>query len=200
MNVRCAFCLILDLCSLIEERSAILSKDVTMQLYMTVWASDMIPLHMGKTETADSFWLRFVGNNLAPPSGSDDYIQSLGPLIPKQVRSLRSAHTKLCSSVLETIRKPSGSCPEAPSRSHPETICKDFDVILSKICQNLFVVLLKICMCVAINSCTAYAYGNRARYLIGMLTSELVDVLVRPLEQSCVLAIGRRLFTIEASN
>lgn len=142
MNVRCAFCLILDLCSLMEERSAILSKDVTMQLYMTVWASDMIPLHMGKTETADSFWLRFVGNTLAPPTGSDDYIQSLGPLIPKQVRSLRVSHTKFCSSVLETIRKPSGSCPEVPSRSHPETICKEFDVILPRFCQGF----VKICL------------------------------------------------------
>ena len=55
-------------------------------LYLTVWASDLIPLHMGKTATAHERFVRFVGNKLYPPSGPDDAVQAMGPLVPMQAR------------------------------------------------------------------------------------------------------------------
>lgn len=65
--------------------------------YVTVWASDLLPLHAGKTETAQSRWLRFVGNKLYPPSGSEELVQALGPLIPQEVRLLCRPSPPLCS-------------------------------------------------------------------------------------------------------
>jgi hypothetical protein len=39
-------------------------------IYLTVWASDLLPLHMGKTATAEDLYKRFVGTNLYPPTAS----------------------------------------------------------------------------------------------------------------------------------
>jgi hypothetical protein len=54
-------------------------------IYMTVWATDLIPLHMGKTESADAFWERNVGGKLYPPfKKSKDLVPELSPV---EVRS-----------------------------------------------------------------------------------------------------------------
>lgn len=63
-------------------------------VYFTVWASDLIPLHMGKTEVAgkngeilhkaDDFWDSHVGTKLNPPG---PYSKHLVPeLVPVEVR------------------------------------------------------------------------------------------------------------------
>ncbi|KAB2631199.1 hypothetical protein D8674_008718 [Pyrus ussuriensis x Pyrus communis] len=40
-------------------------------IYLTVWASPNISLHMGKTENADETWRKHVGIRLQPPIGAD---------------------------------------------------------------------------------------------------------------------------------
>ncbi|KAK7378103.1 hypothetical protein VNO80_03539 [Phaseolus coccineus] len=40
-------------------------------IYVTVWASSNVSLHMGKIENADEFWRKHVGIRLQPPIGND---------------------------------------------------------------------------------------------------------------------------------
>ena len=63
--------------------------------YLTVWASDLLPLHMGKTETAGELYDKFIGDKLFPPSAGSrgdeaatapGVTQALGELEPLQVR------------------------------------------------------------------------------------------------------------------
>lgn len=66
-------------------------------IYLTVWASDLIPLHMGKTGEqdkyekgswrykADHFWESHVGNKLNPPG--PDSAHTVPELVPVEVRS-----------------------------------------------------------------------------------------------------------------
>ncbi|KAH8506642.1 hypothetical protein Peur_044179 [Populus x canadensis] len=40
-------------------------------IYVTVWASPNVSLHMGKMENADEFWKNHIGVRLQPPTGKD---------------------------------------------------------------------------------------------------------------------------------
>lgn len=66
-------------------------------IYLTVWASDLIPLHMGKTyerdkdsrekwhPKADFFWENQVGVKLHPPGPDSKHI--VPELVPVEVRT-----------------------------------------------------------------------------------------------------------------
>jgi hypothetical protein len=56
-------------------------------VYVTVWASDMVPLHLGKTETAAERLERFSGKELVPPVDSAEAKQ-MGPLQVTKVCAL----------------------------------------------------------------------------------------------------------------
>lgn len=49
-------------------------------IYLTIWASDLLPLHVGKTESAEERYERFVGRELVPPSAGAAAIGRLEPL------------------------------------------------------------------------------------------------------------------------
>ncbi|CAL5226853.1 g9719 [Coccomyxa viridis] len=51
-------------------------------LYVTVWASDELICHFGKTESADERYQQNMGSMLAPPLSAE---HSLGPLVPHRV-------------------------------------------------------------------------------------------------------------------
>lgn len=55
-------------------------------IYVTVWASDMLPLHVGRTDTAAERLERFSGKELVPPVDANEARQ-MGPLREKQVRT-----------------------------------------------------------------------------------------------------------------
>jgi hypothetical protein len=55
-------------------------------IYLTVWASDLLPLHAGKTESAGEMYTRHVGTKLYPPSG-ESVSQNPPELLPTPVRS-----------------------------------------------------------------------------------------------------------------
>lgn len=51
-------------------------------IYLTVWASDMLPLHAGKTESADALYAAHLHKKLFPPSSAATTM----PLEPLKVR------------------------------------------------------------------------------------------------------------------
>ena len=74
---------------------------------LTVWASDLIPLHMGKTGEkdkykerswrykADQFWENHVGNKLNPPGPDSKHI--VPELQPVEVQPIYSTHCTTCT-------------------------------------------------------------------------------------------------------
>ncbi|KAK7244489.1 hypothetical protein RIF29_39312 [Crotalaria pallida] len=48
-----------------------LTKSSVQTIYVTVWASPNVSLHMGKVENADEVWSNHVGVRLQPPIGND---------------------------------------------------------------------------------------------------------------------------------
>jgi hypothetical protein len=55
-------------------------------IYLTVWASDLLPLHAGRTKSADEMYARHVGTFLYPPSG-ESVAQNPAELVPTPVCS-----------------------------------------------------------------------------------------------------------------
>ncbi|GJM98967.1 hypothetical protein PR202_ga16021 [Eleusine coracana subsp. coracana] len=54
-------------------------------IYITVWASPLIPLHMGKTENADTMMKEHFGLQLQPPIGQER-VKELGKWVRKQFK------------------------------------------------------------------------------------------------------------------
>ncbi|KAK9144222.1 hypothetical protein Sjap_004125 [Stephania japonica] len=54
-------------------------------IYVTVWASSNISLHLGKVENADEIWKKHAGIRLQPPIGSDR-VPELGELEQKEYK------------------------------------------------------------------------------------------------------------------
>jgi hypothetical protein len=65
--------------------------------YVTVWASEMLPLHVGKTDTAAERWERFSGKELVPPVGEEEK-RTLGPLRANEVCACISVPSASCLS------------------------------------------------------------------------------------------------------
>ncbi|KAK9814077.1 hypothetical protein WJX72_000361 [[Myrmecia] bisecta] len=66
-------------------------------LYLTLWASDDINCHFGRTDTADDRYAKAVGTLLTPPIGDQRRIKQLGALVPTEVDvegSTFHAHTQ----------------------------------------------------------------------------------------------------------
>ncbi|CAI9112752.1 OLC1v1013241C1 [Oldenlandia corymbosa var. corymbosa] len=57
----------------------------TDSLYVTVWASPLLPLHMGKTENASAILEKHFGNQLQPPIGQER-VEKLGKWVRKEFR------------------------------------------------------------------------------------------------------------------
>ncbi|KAJ6747552.1 GENETIC INTERACTOR OF PROHIBITINS 3 MITOCHONDRIAL [Salix koriyanagi] len=54
-------------------------------IYVTVWASPNVSLHMGKMENADEFWKNHIGVRLQPPTG-EDRASELGKWEEREIR------------------------------------------------------------------------------------------------------------------
>ncbi|KAL3529735.1 hypothetical protein ACH5RR_009057 [Cinchona calisaya] len=57
----------------------------TDSLYVTVWASSLLPLHMGKTENASTMVEEHFGHQLQPPIG-EERVKNLGKWVRKEFR------------------------------------------------------------------------------------------------------------------
>jgi len=53
-------------------------------IYLTVWASQMMVLHMGATDKSAELWSKHLGANLRPPA-SADRVAELGGMVPTDV-------------------------------------------------------------------------------------------------------------------
>ena len=55
-------------------------------LYLTVWVSDEVQCHLGKTENVDELLAKHQGTKLVPPVGDEARIKSFAPLQPTDVQ------------------------------------------------------------------------------------------------------------------
>ena len=76
-------------------------------IYATVWASDLLPLHVGKTEKADEIYERFVGTKLYPPTDVETFAsQGGGSGDVPELQPLRVCpHVWVCTEVLIGCRR-----------------------------------------------------------------------------------------------
>lgn len=54
-------------------------------IYLTLWASDEIACHMGKTSKASEVWMKHAGSLLVPPLGDDMRFDELPELVPREL-------------------------------------------------------------------------------------------------------------------
>ncbi|KAM7505376.1 hypothetical protein LguiB_004280 [Lonicera macranthoides] len=62
-----------------------LNKASVETIYVTIWASPSVSLHLGKTENADEIWSKHAGVRLQPPIGIDR-VSEMGEWIEKEVK------------------------------------------------------------------------------------------------------------------
>lgn len=55
-------------------------------MYLTVWVSDEVRCHMGKTEGAEERYAKHAGGLLSPPVGDEDRMATFPVLVPTEVK------------------------------------------------------------------------------------------------------------------
>ena len=53
-------------------------------LYLTIWASDELSTHLGRTEGAGALWGKHAGSTLVPPN-DPERVDAIGRLEPREV-------------------------------------------------------------------------------------------------------------------
>ncbi|CAO2842128.1 unnamed protein product [Amaranthus hypochondriacus] len=67
-------------------------------IYVTVWASSLLPLHMGKTENADRMLTEHFGQQLQPPVG-EDRVKELGSWVRQKFQITGNSWNSSCVDV-----------------------------------------------------------------------------------------------------